>query len=445
MEKYSKKIGFIPDDWDFIDAKNCLILESGMRPKEYVTDIETDVPSLGGENIDEKGFLVFDNVRYINPNYYRKMTKGHIQDDDIYINKDGANTGKVAYCRKKPFQECAVNEHVFLIRNDGSFIQQFLFYCLLSDKGHKQILKKIIGSAQEGINNSFTKGIILPQPPLAEQTAIAKILSTVDEAIRSTRETISKLERVKKALMQNLLSGKMKPDGTLRPAEEFYEDDKMGLVPKGWTVKAIGEMFDSHPTASYSRSKLFEQGNCKYIHYGDIHTKFDRFLDVSNTELPYISDDMIKRFVFLQDGDLVIADTSEDYDGVGKLVEIKNTNETKVIAGLHTLMIRSRTDDLINGYKGYLFNEYRVRLSMLKYVTGIKVYSISKSCLAKVLVSVPPVNDQIEIKNKLDSASMQIQQKQEKITALESLKKSLMQQLLTGRVRINEQCTINNE
>lgn len=438
MEKYSNKIGRIPDDWDFVNAKDCISLESGMRPKEYVTDVETDIPSLGGENIDEKGCLVFENIRYISPSYYKKMKKGQIKDNDILINKDGANTGKVAYSKIKPFPECAVNEHVFLIRNDGTFVQQYLFYCLLANFGKQQILKKVIGSAQEGINNSFTKGIILPKPSLSEQSAIAAILSKVDEAIASVQASISAAERLKKSLMQNLLTGRMKPDGTLRKEDEFYLDEKFGKVPKGWEVKKLGEEFDIFPTASYSRSKLFEEGNCKYIHYGDIHTKFDTFLDVSSTDLPYVSDDMIKNFVFLKDGDIVIADTSEDYEGVGKLVEIKNVGDEKVISGLHTLHIRTKSDTIINGYKGYMFNEERVMLSLLKYVTGIKVYSISKSCLARVLLPIPTKEEQEQIKSRLDAVNLTIQQKKDEICTLERLKKSLMQNLLTGRVRVKE-------
>jgi type I restriction enzyme S subunit len=272
-----------------------------------------------------------------------------------------------------------------------------------------------------------------------EQSAIAAIFSKVDEAIASVQASISAAERLKKSLMQNLLTGRMKPDGTLRKEDEFYVDEKFGRVPVGWEVKKVGEVFDTYPTASYSRSKLLETGNCKYIHYGDIHTKFDTFLDVSNTELPFVSDDMIKNFVFLKDGDIVIADTSEDYEGVGKLVEISNIGKNKVISGLHTLLIRSKSDALINGYKGYMFNEERVMLSLLKFVTGIKVYSISKSCLARVLIPIPTIEEQKQIKSKLDSVNSIILQKKDEINTLERLKKSLMQNLLTGRVRINSQ------
>lgn len=278
--------------------------------------------------------------------------------------------------------------------------------------------------------------IDLPQSK-EEQTAIANILSKVDEAIAYVQNSIAAAERLKKSLMQNLLTGKMKPDGTFRTPEEFYIEEKFGKVPMGWEVKRIDEVFDFYPTASYSRSMLLDEGDCKYIHYGDIHTRFDTFLDISKETLPYINKDMVKKFMYLEDGDIIISDTSEDYEGVGKLIEITNLGGTKAISGLHTLLLRSKADDLINGFKGYLFNEERVRLEFLKYVTGIKVYSISKNSLSKVLIPIPTRMEQEQIKQKLDAISNDILTSKYKIGRLERLKKSLMQNLLTGKAFIH--------
>lgn len=276
--------------------------------------------------------------------------------------------------------------------------------------------------------------INLPQLK-AEQSAIANILSKVDETTASVQNSIAAAERLKKSLMQNLLTGKMKPDGTYRTPDEFYIEEKFGKVPVGWEVKKVDVLFDFYPTASYSRSMLSDNGDCKYVHYGDIHTRFNTFLDISKESLPYINKDMVKNFMYLENGDIIISDTSEDYEGVGKLVEIVNLGDSKVISGLHTLLLRSKADNLLNGFKGYLFNEERVRLEFLKYVTGIKVYSISKNSLSKVLIPIPTRMEQEQIKQKLDAISNDILTSKYKIGKLERLKKSLMQNLLTGRVR----------
>ena len=64
-----------------------------------------------------------------------------------------------------------------------------------------------------------------------------------------------------------------------REEKDFYTDEDFGKIPKGWTAKRLGDCFDFFPTATYSRDYLTEDGECNYIHYGDIHTKFDGFID----------------------------------------------------------------------------------------------------------------------------------------------------------------------
>jgi type I restriction enzyme S subunit len=172
-----------------------------------------------------------------------------------------------------------------------------------------------------------------------------------------------------------------------------------------------------------------------YIHYGDIHTKYNLILDVPNTEIPYISEELKKDFEYIKDGDLILSDTSEDYDGVGKCIEILNVGNNKIISGLHTLMLRPKGNDLIDGFKGYLFSGEYVRNSLLRIVTGIKVYSIAKAMLAKVNLPIPSIQEQKEITNILSKVDKAIASVQNSIAAAERLKKSLMQNLLTGKMK----------
>ena len=438
MEKQTK-IGTVCSDFDTFQLKSVLVKNDagdwGSEPDKDAIGV------IRSTNFNNDGKLDLSDIAYRTLSK-RKFEEKKLYASDILIERSGGSetqpVGRVGFIT----DEMAKTDYAF-----ANFIQRislndevnakFVYYCL--QQMYEMGITAGMQSQTTGIRNLDWKQYIkvaIPKPSPDEQSAIAAMLSKVDEAIAAVQDSIAAAERLKKSLMQNLLTGRMKPDGTLRTEEEFYLDEKFGRVPKGWEVKKVGEVFDLFPTASYSRSKLLENGNCKYIHYGDIHTKFDTFLDVSSTELPYVSDDLIKSFVFLKNGDIIISDTSEDYEGVGKLVEIKNIGDNKVISGLHTLHIRSKSDVLVNGYKGYMFNEERVRLSLLKYVTGIKVYSISKSCLARVLIPIPTKEEQEQIKSKLDSANMMIQQKKDEICSLERLKKSLMQNLLTGKVRI---------
>lgn len=361
-----------------------------------------------------------------------------IRQNDILISGVRPNLKAFAIFKKPDDKNWICSTGFFVLTAKHPEDNLISYYELLSEICGSQFYSLVVGTNYPAIGDSDIRSIRLILPSSEEgKTAIANILSKVDEAIASVQNSITAAERLKKSLMQKLLTGKMKPDGTFRTPEEFYIDEKFGKVPVGWEVKRVDALFDFYPTASYSRSMLSDSGDCKYIHYGDIHTRFETFLDISKETLPYINKDMVKKFVYLEDGDIIISDTSEDYEGVGKLVEIVNLGNSKVISGLHTLLLRPNTKELINGFKGYLFNEERVRLEFLKYVTGIKVYSISKNSMAKVLLPIPTKQEQESIKDRLDAVENDISSSRTKIMSLERLKKSLMQNLLTGKVIID--------
>lgn len=216
------------------------------------------------------------------------------------------------------------------------------------------------------------------------------------------------------------------------------ENRPLMTTPKGWKSKTVEQVFDFYPTATYSRDKQVSQNtdtSIKYIHYGDIHTKYNILLDASNPLIPHIDGELKKDFELVKDGDLIIADTSEDYDGVGKCVEVVNVGDNQIISGLHTLMLRQKGDDFIDGFKGYFFSGEQVRNSLLRIVTGIKVYSITKTTLAKVNLLIPSHQEQkafVSILSKVDEAIASVQNS---IAVAERLKKSLMQNLLTGKMK----------
>lgn len=252
--------------------------------------------------------------------------------------------------------------------------------------------------------STLTKMDITYPASLSEQTAIAKILSTVDEAIRSTRETISKLEQVKKSLMQNLLSGKMKPDGTLRPADEFYEDEKMGLVPKGWKCVKFGDRVKILYGKNQSSVKS-ENGNIPVLGTGGL-------IEYANEPLCSHPSIIIGR---------------------------KGTIDKPYYLSQPFWCVDTAyyVDEFIEGDMKYLlYVLQRMNLKSLNEATGVP--SLTKRTLYRQRIVLPTKEEQIIIVSKIEEIESSIQQKQEKITKLELLKKSLMQQLLTGKVRVKE-------
>ena len=224
------------------------------------------------------------------------------------------------------------------------------------------------------------------------------------------------------------------------------------LVPKlrfegftdKWKSVKLGDIFSFYSTNSFSREKLnYDEGNVKNIHYGDIHTKFPTILSISkNEEVPYINDDVdLSRFKeeqYLQEGDLVIADASEDYDDIGKAIEVKNINDEKVLAGLHTILARDEKNITVNGFKGYLFLTNDLKTNIKRIANGISVLGISKNNLSKLNVNIPSKSEQQEIVNLFSSIDKKIELLEQKHENYQNFKKYLMQQIFEQKLRFNE-------
>ena len=128
---------------------------SGSRPKGGV-NTEGDIPSLGGENVTMTGGVKFYPVKKISFEFYNSMSRGHLRDLDVLINKDGANTGKSGIYRNSPYQSAAVNEHLFILRGkEGVLEQEYLHYLLQLPSVRVILNTKITGSAQPGLNTAF--------------------------------------------------------------------------------------------------------------------------------------------------------------------------------------------------------------------------------------------------------------------------------------------------
>ncbi|QOY37339.1 restriction endonuclease subunit S [Anaerobacillus isosaccharinicus] len=217
---------------------------------------------------------------------------------------------------------------------------------------------------------------------------------------------------------------------------EGYKLTDVGVIPKDWSVRSFGEIFTFLSTGSNSRSDLSQSGDIKYIHYGDIHTKWRNILDCKKDTLPYISSEKVKNLPFIEEGDLVLADASEDYENIGISVEVINVGDDRIVAGLHTILLRGDKDIVTDGFKGYLHSINTVKSSLRRISTGISVYGISKKNLADVLIPLPTLPEQKEIAKHLSDIKTLIETLEELLEKKNNIKQGIMQELLSGKKRL---------
>jgi restriction endonuclease S subunit len=191
------------------------LLESGRRPKGGVKNIPSGIPSIGGEHLDYNGQFKFDKIKFVPLEFYKKMSKAKILENDILIVKDGATTGKTSFVSKSfPYKKAAVNEHVFIARVNEKIIPKALFYFLFSPMGQQQLKKCITGSAQGGINRSILKNIniIYPSDKNLQQKIVNEIekqFTRLDETIESLKITKQKLGFFRESVLDSTVFGKL--------------------------------------------------------------------------------------------------------------------------------------------------------------------------------------------------------------------------------------------
>ena len=210
-----------------------------------------------------------------------------------------------------------------------------------------------------------------------------------------------------------------------------------------WVSEKISEIFTFYSTNSLSRDKLTdEETEMKNIHYGDIHTKFGSILDVNKMVLPSIKEDSIaslKNYTVAIDGDIFIADASEDYADIGKATEINNVDGVKIVGGLHVLHLRDEKNFYVNGIRGFLFNSPNIRDQIKIVAVGSKVLGLSKPSLGGLDISIIHKEEQLKIANFLSAIDSRITNQSSKLASLQELKKGVMQKIFSQEIRFKRE------
>jgi type I restriction enzyme S subunit len=275
------------------------------------------------------------------------------------------------------------------------------------------------------LNTGIIEGetILLPNDP-TEQSVIATALSDTDDLITDLGKLIAKKRYIKQGAMQALLTGKKRLPGFTRE----------------WKKKTVGELFSISGGLSASRDQLSDDGYC-YLHYGDIHNSDKTFIDVEKEyqEIPKLKINIksISPKSLLNDGDVVFVDASEDDEGASKHVVIRNIRGISFISGLHTIVLKSIDDSIVNSYKDFCFQTADVKKQFKFYAVGTKVTGISKTNIGYIQLFLPPTKEeQTAIAQVLSDMDLEIKMLDDKAAKYKMIKQGMMQQLLTGKIRL---------
>jgi len=293
---------------------------------------------------------------------------------------------------------------------------EYLFYILQSKE--KDFVSRRQTGTQGNLNTTIVGRTTIPLPPFFEQQKISEILSTVDEAIQKTDEAIQKTERLKKSLMQELLTRGL-------GNKEVGEHPKLGKIPKGWKVKKIGDVCKvvTGGTPSTKHPEYFG-GNIKWLKSGDIKELYIYDTDEKITQLG-IENSNAKIYPA---GSVAIA-----LSGRGQ-TRGKTTITKEPMACSQSVAFMIPNSELIAEFLHYnLSNRYME----IRNLTGHYDRSgLNLSIVSNIEVPIPHLAEQQKIASILLTFDKKLELERNEKAKLERIKQGLMDLLLTGKIRV---------
>jgi type I restriction enzyme, S subunit len=308
--------------------------------------------------------------------------------------------------------DAVLNQHIFKVTEkvgtNRSYLQQLLDYAIpkLAESSHGSTMKHI----KKGVLDEFFS----PVPPLLEQKKIASILTSVDEVIENTQKQIDKLQDLKKATMNELL--------TKGIGHTEFKDSELGRIPASWGVVSLDKVCKVRQGLQIpirDRLKGAATGRYPYLTVSWINSKFD----IDKAEFIANPNDS----VVLKSNEFVVGRTG----AVGQIFD-----GLECVFHNNFFAVSLLSDSVEKEFLKHFLKWHTTQDLLLKLAGSTTIPDLNHGDFYSINVGLPPVEEQCRVVSQVDSIDTTLREIRLKLNALMSLKKSLMQDLLTGKVRV---------
>lgn len=375
------------------------------------------------------------NIPYYGANGIQGYIDKYIFDEDlILLAEDGGNfeeyhTRPIAY---KISGKSWVNNHAHILRAKQEFNQDFIFYSLV----HKDITKYLNSGTRSKLNKSELEKIEIDFPATKdEEDKIAKILSTADAIIEKTQAAIAKYKAIKQGMLQDLFTrGIDLNTNQLRPrcedAPHLYKESKLGMIPIEWNEKVFGEEVDlihGHQFRDYD----FTEFGIPVVKIGQVKPEN---VDLSSCSfVAYGREDEFQNEI-IRNADVLMALTGAT---LGKACLVKGLNGIVLQnyrVGRFEPIIKE--NDIDKEFLYYLLIAGELLTQIFNKVNTGAQGNIGKADFEKATFKKPPFDEQQKIAERLKAIDNKLQTEQAYLQKMQSLKKGLMEDLLTGKKQV---------
>ncbi|MEK5230303.1 restriction endonuclease subunit S [Lysinibacillus sp. FSL K6-0232] len=407
------ELGVVPSEWEVLTVDDIAnkIVGGGTPSRENESFYNGDIPWVTVK--DMKGsFYQEDAQEFITEAALKNSASNLIEPNNIIV------ATRIALGRGFiNTKEVAINQDLKAIYlNDTKVKNEYFLYWYLQNA---EFIKGLgSGSTVKGIRVEQLKSLQLPIPNIGEQQKIASILSTVDEQVDETEQLIVKTKELKKGLMQQLL--------TKGIGHTEFKQTELGEIPNEWEIKDLIDIGTFSKGKGIAKKDLSDKG-MPCILYGQLYTKYKERIDkvTSYTEIE------VKNPVIGMKNDLLIPSSGETAIDIATASAL-NVDNIYIGGDINLFTPFIEVD---SNFLSLQINSTR-KSELAKLAQGSSVYHLYSSSLENFSVVLPSLEEQQKIAQILSTVDEQIDIYEQEKVKYEELKKGLMQQLLTGQIRV---------
>lgn len=421
------EIGLIPDDWEVKSLGDSVDILRGGSPRPIENYLTTNADGINWIKIGD----VKPNDKYIRKTEEKIIPEGKSRSREVkkgdFILSNSMSFGRPYILA---IDGCIHDGWLTIQKYAETFDKEFLYYLLGSDEVFNQYVQMAAGSSVQNLNKDKVADLQLKIPPLPEQQRIAKALSDVDALISTTEKLIQKKKNIKQGAMQNLLTGKKRLPGfgpqTKSPA---YKQTELGSIPEDWEVKEFGDYASIVRGGSPRPIQNFLTTNSdgiNWIKIGDVKPE-DKYI-VSTEEKIIREGKTHSREV--HKGDFILSNSMSF--GRPYILQIDGCIHDGWLA------IQNYQDTFDTDFLYYLLGSDEIFKQYIEMAAGSSVQNLNKEKVAKLLVPIFDKKEQTAIASVLSSMDKEIENLNTKLEKYRNLKTAMMQQLLTGKIRLGQ-------
>ena len=418
------EVGVIPDDWECLEigALNPFVTSGSRGWAAFYApagDLFVRITNMSRESI----YLDLNNVRYVSVGSdSSEGNRTSLKNNDILISIT-ADIGICSFVDDSLIKPAFINQHIALVRLDGELVHsRFIAYFLSSHQIQKLFKGSTDQGAKAGMNLDAVRKIKTAIPPLEEQTAIANVLSDVDAMFGSLEALIAKKQAIKTATMQQLLTGHTRlpqfathPDGS----SKGYKTSELGKIPKDWEAATLGQISEVRMCKRVLSMQTSETGDIPFFKIGTFGEQPDAYIKFG------VYEDFRKKYSFPKVGDILISAAGT----LGKTVVYDG--KPAYFQDSNIVWLDINKAKLLNEY---LYHYYKV----IKWASseGSTIARLYNGIIRASLIALPSLQEQTAIATILSDMDEDIQTLKARLAKTRDLKQGMMQQLLTGKVRL---------